>query len=360
MTTKQLLPIPKSDHPVTIPRSLLEDLKNMINQTRQSIAATVNSGLTVLYWRVGYRIRKEILQEARAEYGQAIVSTLSSQLMLEYGNGFSDKNLRRMIRFAETFTDEQILQSLLRHLSWSHFIELTPIKDPLKRDFYSEMCRFEQWSVRTLKKKMNSMLYERTALSKKPEQVIKTEVEALRQEDRMTPDLVFRDPYVLEFLKLNDRYLEKDLEDAIMRELEQFLLELGAGFCFLARQKRIIVGEKDFKLDLLFFHRTLKRLVAIELKFGDFQPEHKGQMELYLRWLDKYERKEGEETPIGLILCAGKDEECIELLELGRSGIHVAEYLTAFPSKAILREKLLIAIERARNRLQSEDEEKND
>lgn len=257
-----------------------------------------------------------------------------------------------MIQFAEVFSDKQIVVSLVRQLSWTHFIALIPLKHPLKRDFYAEMCRIEQWNVRALRKKINSMLYERTALSKKPEELARIELDALRKEDQLTPDLVFRDPYVLEFLNLDDRYIERDLEDAIMRELEQFLLEFGVGFSFLARQKRIVVDDLDFHLDLLFFHRRLRRLVAIELKLGDFKPEYKGQMELYLRWLDKYERQLGEEPPIGLILCTGKNHECIELLELGKAGIHVAEYLTALPSKEALRQKLQQASRQARLRLE--------
>jgi predicted nuclease of restriction endonuclease-like (RecB) superfamily len=341
---------------LTLPKSLLEDLRQMIDQTRHTIASTINVGLIMLYWRVGKRIQKETLQNERAEYGQKIVATVSRQLTTEYGKGFLEKSLHRMIQFSEVFSDEQIVATLMRQLTWSHFRLLIPIKDALKRDFYAEMCRVERWTVRTLQARIDSLLYERTGLSKQPEKVARAELDALRTEDRLTPGLVFRDPYVLEFMDLNDRYLEKDLEDAIMRDLEQFLLELGTGFCFLDRQKRITVDEEDFRLDLLFFHRALKRLVAIELKLGDFKPEHKGQMELYLRWLDKHERRPGEEPPMGLILCAGKKEERIELLELGRSGIHVAEYLTVLPPKAMLREKLLKAIEYARKRLEPEDE----
>jgi predicted nuclease of restriction endonuclease-like (RecB) superfamily len=354
MSTK-ILPSMKSPILPSLPSGLLEDLQHMIDHARASIATTVNERLTILYWHVGKRIKKEILNGERAEYGQKIVATVSQQLVLDYGKSFTDKNLRRMIQFAEVFPDEQIVVSLIRQLSWTHFIALIPIKDDMKRDFYAEMCRIERWNVKTLRAKIDSMLYERTALSKKPEALVQAEIDALRKEDRITPDLVFRDPYVLEFLNLDDRYLEKDLEDSIMRELEQFLLELGAGFCFLARQKRITIDDEDFKLDLLFFHRDLKRLIAIDLKLGNFKPEHKGQMELYLRWLDKYERRVGEESPLGLILCAGKKEERIELLELNKSGIHVAEYLTVFPSKAVLREKLLKAIKRARKRLQHKD-----
>ncbi len=339
---------------IELPKNLISDLRHMIDETKQTVAFKVNAGLTSLYWHVGNRIRKEALQDERAEYGQKIVVTVSRQLVADYGNGFTDKNLRRMIQFSEVFQDEQIVAALLRHLTWSHFTALIPVKDGLKRDFYAEMCRVERWNVRTLRSKINSMLYERTALSKQPEQVIQTEVELLRKEDRLTPDLVFRDPYILEFLNLNDRYLEKDFEDAIMRELEQFLLEFGTGFSFLARQKRIIIDDEDFRIDLLFFHRDLKRLVAIDLKLGDFKPEYKGQMELYLRWLDKYERRPGEEAPMGLILCAGKKQERIELLELGKSGIHVAEYLTVLPSKAVLQEKLHRAIKHARQRMENQ------
>lgn len=337
--------------------NLVGELRGMIDQARESIASTVNARLTMLYWHLGNRIRKEILKEERAEYGRAIVATVARQLTQHYGKGFSEKSLRRMVQFGEIFPDEQIVAPLARQLTWTHITVLLPLKDPIKRDFYTEMCRIEKWNVRTLEDKVDSMLYERTALSKRPELVAQAELNTLRKEDLLTPDLIFRDPYILEFLNLSDLYIEKDLEDAIMRELEHFLLELGIGFCFLARQKRIIIDSKDFHLDLLFFHRGLKRLVAIELKLGDFKPEHKGQMELYLRWLDKYERQPGEQAPLGLILCTGKQSEQIELLELDQAGIHVAEYLTALPPKEILREKLHKAIEHARKRLEDSSEE---
>ena len=331
--------------------SLIGELRQMIDQTRESVASAVNAGHTMLYWQVGSRIRREVLQFERAEYGKKIVAAVARQLALEYGKGFSEKSLRRMIQFSELFPDRQIVAALLRQLTWTHFTILIPIKDAIKRDFYGEMCRIERWNYRTLKNKIDSMLFERTALSKKPESVIQHEIGLLRKEDRLTPDLVFRDPYVLEFLNLNDHYFEKDIEDAIMREMEQFLLEFGVGFSFLARQKRIVVDNIDFHLDLLF-HRRLRRLVAIELKIGDFKPEYKGQMELYLRWLDKHERQPNEESPIGLILCTGKNHECIELLELDKVGIHVAEYLTALPSKEVLRQKLQQASRQARLRLE--------
>lgn len=347
--------VKKANKSPKIKNDLIDDLRQMIEKTRQSIALAINTSLTALYWKIGHRIRSEVLLDKRADYGKEIVATVSRQLATEFGQGFAEKSLRRMLQFVEVFPDEQIVATLMRQLSWSHFIELIPIKDALKRDFYAEMCRIEKWNVRNLRKKISSMLYERTALSRKPEQLAQAELELLKKSDQLSPNLVFRDPYVLEFLNLNDHYLEKDLEDAIMRELEQFLLELGGGFCFVARQKRIIIDNEDFHLDLLFFHRKLKRLIAIELKIDDFRPEYKGQMELYLRWLDKYERGPEEEPPMGLILCAGKKDERIELLELDRSGIHVAEYLTALPSKKMLQDKLHKAIEHARQRFESEE-----
>jgi len=274
---------------------LLSDLRTLIAETRQDVARSVNSALVMLYWNVGQRIRQDILKERRAEYGREIVVTLSRQLVEEFGNGFSRPNLFRMVRFAEVFPEQEIVSTVSRQLSWSHFVEIIPLEDDLQRDFYAEMCRIERWSVRTLRQKIAGMLYERTALSKKPEELAKKELATLREEDRLTPDLVFRDPYFLDFLGLKDTYSEKDLEAAILRELESFILEIGVGFTFVARQKRITVDHVDYYLDMLFFHRKLRRLVAIELKLDKFKAEHKGQMELYLRWLEKYEKQASEE-----------------------------------------------------------------
>jgi predicted nuclease of restriction endonuclease-like (RecB) superfamily len=215
------------------------------------------------------------------------------------------------------------------------------------------MCRVERWSVRTLHAKVQGMLFERTALSRKPAELARQELDALRDEDRLTPDLVFRDPYFLDFLGLADTYAEKDLETAILRELQQFILELGAGFAFIDRQKRIVIDGKDFYIDLLFFHRRLRRLLAIDLKIGTFEAADKGQMELYLRWLERHEMQNGEEPPLGLILCADKGEEQVELLQLDRSGIRVASYLTELPPLALLRKKLHDAMLLAQARLES-------
>jgi predicted nuclease of restriction endonuclease-like (RecB) superfamily len=331
---------------------LLSDLRTLITDARQDVARFVNSALVMLYWKVGQRIQKDVLKEKRGGYGEEIVATVSRKLTLEFGNGFTDKNLRHMVRFAGVFPEEQIVYALSRQLSWTHFRLVIYLDDPLKRDFYAEMCRIEGWSTRTLENKIGGMLYERTALSKKPAELAKQELAALREEDKLTPDLVFRDPYFLDFLGLKDTYSEKDLETAILREMEAFILELGAGFTFVARQKRMTIGDDDFYLDLLFYHRKLQRLVAIELKLDNFKAEYKGQMELYLRWLEKYEQQPGEGSPIGLILCASKSEEQIELLQLGKSGIRVAAYMTELPPRDLLRKKLHEAIILARARLE--------
>lgn len=256
------------------------------------------------------------------------------------------------MQFAEYFPKEEIVVTASRQLSWSHFIEIIPVKEQAAREFYAEMCRLERWSVRTLRQKIGGMLFERTAIAKKPKHIIDHEIRTLRATDKLTPDLVFRDPYFLDFLGLKGSFQEKDLEAAILRELEQFIMELGAGFTFVERQKRMIVDGEDFYLDLLFYHRSLRRLVAIELKLDRFKPDFKGQMELYLRWLDKYERQPEEEHPLGLILCAGKSEEQIALLELSKSGIRVAQYLTQLPPRKVLEEKLHQAIRLAKLQLE--------
>lgn len=330
------------------PPALLGDIRALIEASRQRVASAVNAELTLLFWRIGQRIHTEVLAGQRAGYGDEILPTLAAQLVRDYGRSFADKNLRRMVQFAATFSDEPIVVTLSRQLSWSHFVALLPLKDPLQRDYYVQMASAERWSVRTLRERIDSMLYERTALSKKPDETITQELAAMRDAQRMSPALVMRDPYILDFLGLRDTWQEGDLEAAIIREMESFLLELGAGFSFLARQKRIQIDDEDFHLDLLFYNRKLRRLVAVELKIGEFKAAYKGQMELYLRWLDKHEREPEEASPLGIILCTGKKSEQIELLELDKSGIHVAEYLTTLPPRAVLGERLQQATERAR------------
>jgi predicted nuclease of restriction endonuclease-like (RecB) superfamily len=331
--------------------TLLADVRQLIDSARQNVAVAVNAELTWLYWQIGRRIQQDILGNERAEYGKEIVSTLSRQLTADYGRGFTRVSLFHMMRLFEAFPDESIVSTLRRQLTWSHLRILMYVEDPLARTFYTEMARLERWSVRTLQDRINTLLFERTAISKKPEDIIATELAALKDTDRLTPDLVFRDPYILDFLGLHDTHAEKDIEAAITRELERFILELGTDFAFVARQKRISVDGEDYYLDLLFYHRRLRRLVAIDLKLGKFQAADKGQMELYLRWLDQHERHPEENEPIGLILCAGKSEEHVELLQLQKSGIRIAQYMTELPPRELLERKLHDALRIARHRL---------
>jgi predicted nuclease of restriction endonuclease-like (RecB) superfamily len=336
---------------------LVTDLRQLILSAREQVARAVDSGLVLLYWSIGHRIRTDILKDKRAEYGEKILHALSAKLTAEFGRGYGQRNLARMVQLAEVFPDPKILTSLMTKLGWTHFLHIIRLDDPLKRDFYAEMCRIEQWNTRTLDQKIQSMLYERTALSKKPDKLIAAELKKLREEDKLTPDLVFRDPYVLDFLGLKDTYAEKDLEAAILLEIEGFILELGVGFAFVARQKRMQIDGRDYYLDLLFYHRKLKRLVAIDLKIGDFEAADKGQMELYLNWLKRHESEPEEAAPLGIILCAGKSAEHVELLEVEKSGIHVASYWTKTLPKDLLRKKLHQAVATARATLEARKQE---
>ena len=338
--------------------NLFEQIKNLIEQTKQNVAISVNSSLTMMYWEIGNKINQDILKNQRAEYGKEIVVTLSRQLQDNFGKGFDEKNLRRMMQFANAIEKQKVV-TLSRQLSWSHFLALLPLQESLKIEFYAQMSIVQNWGVRTLRERIDSMLYERTALSKQPEELIKYELDNIKEEE-FSKNMILKDPYLLDFLEINDRYLEKDLEDAILRSIEQFIFELGVGFSFIERQKRIIIDGEDFKIDLLFYNRKLKRLIAIDLKIGRFKAEYKGQMELYLKWLSKYEKEEGENEPLGIILCADKKEEQIELLELEKSGIHVAQYLTILPPKEILEAKLHQAIESAKAKYFIDNKEKID
>jgi predicted nuclease of restriction endonuclease-like (RecB) superfamily len=329
---------------------LLVEIKSMIEQSKQQVAASVNAAITLLYWQIGKRINEEILLNTRADYGKQIVHTLSEQLVVEFGKGWGEKHLRHCLRIAETFQNKEIIYAVSRELSWTHLRSIIYIDEPLKRTFYLEMCKLERWSTRVLQERINSMLYERTAISKKPELTIQNELELLKNNQQISPDLVFKDPYFLDFLGLKDTYSEKDLEGSILIELQNFIIELGSDFAFLARQKRISIDNEDYYLDLLFYHRRLKCLVAIELKLGKFEAAHKGQMELYLRWLEKYESMEGENPPIGLILCASKNQEHVELLQLENSNIKIAEYLTKLPDFKLIEQKLHRAIEIAKSK----------
>ncbi|MFH0986403.1 MAG: PDDEXK nuclease domain-containing protein [Candidatus Omnitrophota bacterium] len=337
--------------------AVLMEIRQLIERARQRAAVAVNTELTLLYWQIGKHLQKQVLGGERAVYGKQIITSLSQQLIREYGNGWSERQLWLCLQMANTFPDPEIVNTVCAELSWSHLRLLIGFDDPLKRDFYIEMCRLERWSVRQLQERIKSMLYERTAISRKPEDTIRQEITSLRDHGRISPDLAFRDPYLLDFLGLADTYAEKDLEAAIVAELQRFIIELGSDFAFLARQKRITIDQRDYYIDLLFYHRRLKCLVAIDLKIGEFEAANKGQMELYLRYLEKYEQLEGENTPIGLILCTGKNHEHVELLQLDKSNIRVADYLTLLPPKELLEDKLHRSIELARQRLSLGDGE---
>jgi predicted nuclease of restriction endonuclease-like (RecB) superfamily len=292
----------------TFDSSLVAEINHLIQSAKQRAVVAVNVELTFLYWQVGKRIGDEVLGGERAEYGKQVMSSLAQQLTLDYGKGWSKRNLAQMVKFSEIFPDFQIVQTLSAQLSWSHFTCFVTIADPLKREFYLSMALQEHWPTRTLTERIDAQLFERTAISKMPELTISRELSELREKGQLSQNLILKDPYILDFLELNDSYLEKDLEDAILRELQQFILELGSGFSFVARQYRIQIDDDNYYIDLLFYNRKLKRLIAIDLKVGRFKAEYKGQMELYLRWLAKYEQ-EADENPPKLTICATKENK---------------------------------------------------
>ncbi len=326
---------------IDVENSLLSELTLLIEDSQQQVLAQANSALTLLFWQIGKRINEDVLQNKRADYGKQIVWTLSTQLEIRFGTNFNEKNVRRMLQFAEQFSDLSIVVTLSRQLSWSHFLVLIPLKRIDEKLYYAQATVSQSLGVRALRKLITQKTYERTTIAN------------LQNKSEHTAIVnTFKDPYLLTFLGLQNAYLEKDLEQAILRELEAFILELGKGFAFVERQKRMIIDGEDFHLDLLFYHRHLKRLVAIELKLGKFEAGHKGQMELYLKWLDKYEKTEGEQSPIGLILCAETSREQVELLEMHKDGIMVAEYWTELPPKEQLEQKIHSILSEARERIE--------
>lgn len=312
-----------------IATDLISDLISLINQTKANVVTYANSSLTVSFWQIGHKINADILENHRAEYGKQIVVTVSRQLVELFGRNFEEKNLRRMMQFADNFPDFEIVVTLSRQLSWSHILCLLPIKSNEARFYYAKLVSENQWGVRELRKQIEKKAFERT-------QIANIQI----NNSQLISKNIFKDPYLLDFLDLKSDYLENELETAILKELESFILELGSGFTFVERQKRMIIDGEDYYLDLLFFHRKLRRLIAIELKVEKFKAQHKGQMELYLKWLDKHEKQDGEESPIGLILCAETSKEQIELLEMHKDGIVVAEYWTDILPRKILEQKL--------------------
>jgi predicted nuclease of restriction endonuclease-like (RecB) superfamily len=335
---------------IIVKPELFNDVRQFIETARMQVARYANSASVMLYWQIGHRINQDILKNARAEYGEKVISEIAKFLKEHYGSAFDRYNLSRMVRFAKIYSEPQIVVTLSQQLTWSHFVKLIIIDDSLKRDFYTEMCRLQGWTVRGLREKIDSMLYERTAIAKQPEPVIKAELKKLKQGDLTNPDLYLQDPCVLKLLYPHQITSERKLEAAILHDLQIFIQDMGSDFCFLAKQKKMSTEKNDRFLDLLFFHRGMRRLIAIELKFSAFQPEHAGQMEWYLKWLDKHEKRPGEEKPLGIIICSDKDQEDVELMELGKNGIHVTQYLTELPPKEILEKRLKKVIEIAREK----------
>lgn len=341
--TKKKVASPKKNN-------LYAQVYTLIDQSKQRIHVAFNQELTQLYWNIGNLMQQDVLKNKKAGYGEKIIANLSAKLTNQFGTGWSSQQLWNCLYTVETFPSWKILSTLSRELSWSHLKELIYLKNKLQRTFYAQIAAHEKWSVRQLRERIDSMLFERTAISKKPEKLIQQELSAMRKNNQMSHDLIFRDPYFLDFANLSDTFSEKDLETSIVTELQRFIVELGTDFAFLARQKRITIDGEDYRMDLLFYHRKLRRLVVIDLKLGKFKPGYKAQMKLYLNWLDKNEKSAGEETPIGLILCTGKSDEHIKLLTLDKGNIRVAQYPTALPSKKLLQQKLTQAIRIANKR----------
>lgn len=343
-----------------IDQNLLNDIRNLVNDTKSQMAHALNQNMTLLYWHIGKRIQDEILKFGRAEYGERTIENLAHHLLTEYGKGFSRRNITNMIHFYTAFPNLEIVQTVSAKLSWSHFLVLLSVKEQQAIEYYTYACSNENWSVRQLRSNIHRMLFESTVISRKTDKEIQNGLTTLKKDSILTPDLILKDPYILDFLDLPAEYYESDLEQEILKEIEKFILELGSGFSFVSRQKRITIEDDHYYLDLLFYNRKLKRLVAIELKTGKFKAEYKGQMELYLGWLRKYEVMEGEKLPIGIILCTEKSIHQIELLDMDRSGIHVAEYWTELPPKDLFERKIREIVQQSKEMLLSAHSQDSD
>ncbi|WP_202930890.1 PDDEXK nuclease domain-containing protein [Campylobacter fetus] len=328
----------------------VEHISNLIYASQSNAYKAVNQEVIKAYWEIGKYLQIEILDSDKSATLNSLLTEISNNLKTKFGRGFDKSQISRMIKFYNCFIDFSFVATVSQRLGWSHFVEILPM-EPVKREFYITICANEGWSVRTLRERVKSMLFERTAISNKPELTIKNDLELLRNKNQMSENLAFRDPYVLDFLGLSDTYSEKELESAILVELQKFITELGSDFAFIARQKRITIDAQDYYIDLLFYHRKLRSLVAIELKLGKFEAGYKGQMELYLRWLERHEMLKDENPPIGLILCSDKNNEHIELLQLDKSNIKVAKYMTKLPQKELLEAKLKESIKAAKEKL---------
>jgi len=319
---------------------LVKLMAGLVESARNVVSAHANATLTMLNWKLGYLINVEVLQRRRGDYGDEIVVSASQQLTARFGAGFDKTNLYRMVKFAQTFPDEQIVATLSPQLSWSHIRELLPLKTSEARMFYAAEVAEKRLGVRELRQAISRRAFERR-------EIANAQIPA----GSALPLDAFKDPLLLDLLGLHDTFAEADLEQAILCELESFLLEVGRGFAFVGRQVRMPMGDDDYHLDLLFYSRPLARLVAVELKIGKFVPEYEGQMKFYLKWLDRFERGDNEAAPIGLILCTSTDRDQIELMELHKDNIVVAEYWTDLLPKQELEKRLQVMIREARERV---------
>jgi predicted nuclease of restriction endonuclease-like (RecB) superfamily len=292
---------------------LIGQVSTLIESANTFVNKAINQSMVLLYWQIGKTIQDELLKYDKPEYGKQVMQNLAIKLSEQYGIGYSYRTLYRMTHFYDCVEDQNILTTVLSKLSWSHILEILKIKEPLKQEFYISMCSSENWSVRELSGRIDSMLFERTAISKLPEKTIVNDLKQLREKKEMSVNLFVKDPYVLDFLGLKDTFSENDLELSILVELQQFILEFGNDFAFLARQKRITIDQEDY-------------------------------------FIDKYEKQEGENAPIGLLLCSEKSDKMVELLELDKSGIHVATYLTELPPVAVFESKIQQSIALAKQK----------
>ena len=352
-------------------RAVFGDVSKIIDAARESAARSVNAAMTAAYWLIGRRIVEfEQSGEDRAEYGAALIERLAEDLAVRFGRGFSLRNIYNMRLFYLAYPTDRILQTpsaklvspprrrilqtpsgkleapsvevgfddLLTAfpLPWSAYVRLLSVRDENAREFYEAEALRGGWSVRQLDRQIGSQFYERTALSKNRAAML-TRGQRPRPEDPAPPGEQIKDPFVLEFLDLKDEYSESDLEEALIRHLETFLMELGDDFCFMGRQRRLRIGNRWYRVDLLFYHRGLRCLVVIDLKIGAFNHADAGQMHLYLNYAREHWVREGENPPVGLILCSEKDEALAQYALEGLSNnVMAAEYRITLPDEKLL------------------------
>lgn len=318
---------------------LFDGVVAIIDDAKMQVAVYVNAHASMTFWNVGKYIIDDMGYQTYSAYGKKILATLSQRLTARYGKGYTYSALTRMMKVARLYNDREMFAMLSQTLSWSHFLELVTIEDPNKRLFYQQMGIVEHWSVQQLREKQDGMAYERSLIAAKPNDEMVRTLQSITPQ-HTEPEVVLKSSYVLDFLGLSGYYSEEELEDAIAQQLEKFILELGQGFAFLERQKRFTIDGTDYYLDLLFYHRNLKCLVAVDLKLGKFKPGYKGQMELYLKYMQKYDMLADENPPIGLLLCSEGNTEHIELMMLDEDRVKVAQYLTCLPDKQWFVDKL--------------------